>query len=55
LSPWGPGLEDVKRWLSSVVPAQAGTHTPQQGDMARPAITETLVVMGPCLRGDDGG
>src|SRR5205823_12353612 len=35
--------------------AQAGTHTPQQGDVAGPAITETSVVMGPRLRGDDSG
>src|SRR6266545_3625294 len=28
-------------------------HTPQQGDVAGSAITETLVVMGPRLRGDD--
>jgi hypothetical protein len=35
--------------------AQAGTDTPQQGDVAKPAITETLVVMGPRLRGDDSG
>ena len=34
---------------------QAGTHTPQQGDVAGPVITETLVVIGPRLRGDDGG
>ena len=40
---------------ATVVPAQAGTHTPQQGDVAGPAITETLVVMGPRLRGDDSG
>ena len=39
----------------AVVPAQAGTHTPQQGDVARPAMTETLVAMGPRLRGDDNG
>jgi hypothetical protein len=45
----------VKQCLSAVVPAQAGTHTPQQGDVAGPAITETLVVMGPRLRGDDSG
>jgi len=38
---------------SVVVPAKAGTHTPQQGGVAGPAITETLVVMGPRLRGDD--
>jgi hypothetical protein len=37
---------DVKRWLSPVVPAQAGTLTPQQVDVAGPALTETLVVMG---------
>ena len=30
-------------------------QTPQQGDVAGPAITETLVVMGPRLRGDDSG
>ena len=47
--------EDGKQWLSAVVPAQAGTHTPQRGDVAGPAITETLVVMGPRLRGDDSG
>src|SRR5262245_11786153 len=35
--------------------AQAGTHTPQQGDVAGLAITEALVVMGPRLRGDDSG
>jgi hypothetical protein len=34
---------------------QAGTHTPQQTDVAGPAITELLVVMGPRLRGDDSG
>jgi len=38
---------------SGVVPAQAGTHTPQRGEVARPAMTETFVVMGPRLRGDD--
>ena len=36
-------------------PGQAGTHTPQRGDVAGPAITETFVVMGPRLRGDDSG
>jgi len=40
---------------SAVVPAQAGTHTPQQRDVAGAAIIETLVVMGPRLRGDDSG
>ena len=39
----------------AVVPAKAGTHTLQQGDVAGPAITETLVVMGPRPRGDDSG
>src|SRR5262245_38969866 len=39
----------------AVVPAQAGTHTPQHRDVAGPAITETMVVMGPRLRGDDSG
>jgi hypothetical protein len=30
-------------------------HTPQRGDVAGPAMTETFVVMGPRLRGDDSG
>jgi hypothetical protein len=40
---------------AAVVPVQAGTHTPQQGDVAWPAITETFVIMGPRLCGDDSG
>src|SRR5215831_21000787 len=39
--------------LSAVVPAQAGTHTPQQGDVA--GDNRNLGVMGPRLRGDDSG
>src|SRR3954447_2961355 len=48
-------LEDVTQPLSTVVPAKAGTHTPQPIDVAALTITETLVVMGPRLRGDDSG
>src|SRR5262249_14154434 len=48
-----PAKEVVKQWLSAVVPAKAGTHTPQQGDVEGPAVIETLVVMGPRFRGDD--
>src|SRR5690349_17268035 len=48
-------LPDVRQCRSAVVPAQAGTHTPQQGDVAGPVTTEALVVMGPRLRGDDSG
>ena len=40
--------------LSLVVPAQAGTHTPQQSDVVgADDKPQRLVVMGPRLRGDD--
>jgi hypothetical protein len=45
----------VKQCLTAVVPAQAGTHTPRQSNVAGSAITDILVVMGPRLRGDDNG
>jgi hypothetical protein len=37
----------------AVVPAKAGTRTPQQGDVEGPTTSETLVITGPRLRGDD--
>jgi len=43
-----------KQWLSVVVPAQAGIRR-SKAMWLRTAITETLVVMGPRLRGDDSG
>src|SRR5215467_13045602 len=51
--PVRPRQEDVRQLSSGVVPAQAGTNTPQQSEVAALTITETLVVMGPRLRGDD--
>src|SRR5215813_2467219 len=42
------------QFLSAVVPAQAGTHTPRQGHVAGPAATENLGGYGsPCPR--EGG
>jgi hypothetical protein len=52
---WSFSKENAKGRLSAVVPAQAGTYTLQRVDVALPEITETLVVMGPRLRGDDSG
>gem|GEM_PF-5328378 len=46
----------VPRQPLHVVPANAGTHTPRTIDVRtelNPDQTQTPVVMGPCVRGDD--
>src|SRR5262245_24750267 len=43
----------VNNTLSAVVPAKAGTHTPQRSAMARLMKQHHAVLMGPRLRGDD--
>ena len=50
-----PTVSPTAKSQSSHTTWKAGTHTLQQGDVAGPAITETLVVMGPRLREDDSG
>jgi hypothetical protein len=46
---------NVNRLLVPLVPAEAGTHTPQQRDVAGPSDNRNLGDYGSRLRGDDSG
>src|SRR5262245_9612502 len=41
--------------IAAVVPAKAGTHTPQQSDVAALTIPKPWWLWGPRLRGNDNG